>query len=242
MDNQQKDIRISDRIVCKVRAIYKERYNEHFLKDKDYLVSILFDRTFSIPIIRFMQYINLRIHPNVISFLSIPFILFAAYFFFKGDLVFGAFYYFCYFILDGVDGKWARLINKTSKFGERFEYYICVFGDIAMYFGLWYSQYYLKGDCLIGGSIIFAHYLIVAAIWIFLQQPYYETIFPNVCSYYSVEEEGFVTFFFAALFNVVHILFPILVALQFVSFTILFLRQNERPDIKKRIKEELLKI
>ena len=229
-------------VLQKLRGVYGERPSENFLKKNDFLASILFDRPVSIPIVRLMQRLNFKVHPNIISLLSLPFALSASLMFFNNQLIIGAICYYVYFILDGVDGKWARLTKRTSKIGQRLEYYVCITGNISMYFGLWYSQYYLKGNWLIGGSIIFAHYIIVTAIWIFLQQPYYKTVFPNACSYYSVEEEGFGTFFFAPIFNIVHILLPILVALQFTSFTILSLVQKARPDIKRRIRDELLKI
>ena len=189
-----------------------------------------------------MQKWNLNIHPNVITIGSLPFVLSAAYFFFDGQLIVGAICYFVYSRLDGIDGQWARLTGKTSKLGERLDYYIGTFGNLAMYFGLWYSQYYLNGDWLTGGCIIIAHYVIVISIWIFILQPHYGTIFPKVRSYYSAEEEAFGTFFLAPLINIVAILFPVVVILQLISFLILFIRQKERPDAKKRIKEELLKI
>lgn len=184
-----------------------------------------------------MQKLDLKIHPNVITFVTIPLIIFAAYFFFKGKLVFGACCYLAYFVGDGVDGKWARFTGKTSRSGEILDYYVGALGDLAMYLGLWYSQYYLKGDWLIGGSIVIAHYIIVVSTWIFVKQPYYKTIFPRIRSYYSSLEEGFGTFFFAPLLNMVTILFPVLVILQLISFVILFTRQKERPDVGKRIRE-----
>lgn len=190
-----------------------------------------------------MQKLNLRIHPNIITLASFPVILTTAYFFFDGKLLIGALCYFIYYILDAIDGKWARLTGKTSKFGERLDhYYVGPLGNLAMYFGLWYSHYYLKSDWLIGGSIIIAHYIIMFSIWIFLRQSYYKIIFTRVRAYYSLEEEGFGTFFFAPLFNVVTILFPLLVMLQLISFIILLVRQKERPDVRKRIREEVLKI
>lgn len=226
----------------KIKNIYTERANERFIGE-DSLVAFLFIIPFAMPIIRLMHKLNLRIHPNIITLASFPVILTTAYFFFDGKLLIGALCYFIYYILDAIDGKWARLTGKTSKFGERLDhYYVGPLGNLAMYFGLWYSQYYLKSDWLIGGSIIIAHYIIMLSIWIFLQQSYYRIIFTRVRAYYSLEEEGFGTFFFAPLFNVVTILFPLLVMLQLISFIILLIKQKERPDVRKRIREEVLKI
>jgi len=225
----------------KIINIYTERPNEHFLKKEDCWVALIFAHPFSIPLIRLMQKLKLKIHPNVITIAALPLLLLTAYFFFDGKLMIGAFCYLGYFIVDGVDGKWARLTDKTSTLGERLDhYYLGPLGTLAMYFGLWYSQYYLQGEWLIGGSIIFAHYIIVVSILVFLQQPYYRTIFPMVRSYYSPDEEGFGTFFFAPLFNVVTILFPVLVMLQLISFIILLVRQ--KAGVKNRIKEGLLKV
>lgn len=226
-----------------IRNIYAERANEHFLKKEDSWIAFIFECPFSLPLIRLMQKLNLKIHPNVITLATFPLVLFTAYLFFDGKLAIGAFCYLGSLIIDGIDGKWARLTGKTSKFGEKLDhYYVGPLGNLAMYFGLWYSQYYLRGDWLIGISVIFAHYIITISILVFIQQPYYGTIFPAVRSYYSLDEEGLGTFFFAPLFNVVTILFPVLVMLQLISFIILFIRQKERPDVRKRIKEGVLKI
>lgn len=225
----------------KIKNIYIQRANERFLV-RPSLTFLLFAFPFVMPILRLMQKLNLKIHPNVITLASFPFALSAAYFFFDGRLVIGALCYFIYYALDTIDGKWARLTGQTSELGERLDYFVGALGNLAMYFGLWYSQYYLKGDWLIGGSIVVAHYIIVVCILIFLQQPYYKTIFPRVRSYYSLQEEGFGTFFLAPLFNVVTVLFPLLVMFQLISFIIFLIRQKERPDVKKRIKEDLLKI
>jgi phosphatidylglycerophosphate synthase len=225
----------------KIRNVYTERPDEHFLKEKDNWAPLVFEHVFSMPLLRLMQRLHLKIHPNVITLASFLIVLATAYFFFCDKLLIGAFCYLGYFIFDGLDGKWARLTNSTSELGEKLDYYFGALGVLAMYLGLWYSQYYLAGNWLTGTGIIAAHYIIVVAIGIFIQQPHYETIFPRVCSYYSPLEEGFGTFFVAPLFNVVTILFPLLVLFQFISFVILLVRQKERPDTKKRVRA-LLKI
>jgi len=189
-----------------------------------------------------MQKLRLRVHPNIITLASLLPILLAGYYFFEGKLVMGALLYFGYFLGDVIDGKWARLTGKTSQLGARLDYFVCVFGNMIMFSGLWYSQYYLKGNWIVGGCFILAHYVIVASLDIFIQQQDYKTFLPRVHSYYSPQEEGFGTFFIATLFNIVDVLFPILVMLQFASFILMFFRQKQRPNMKKRIKERLLKI
>jgi hypothetical protein len=99
----------------RIRNIYTERPNEHFLKEKDNWAPLVFGHPFSIPLLRLMQKLHLKTHPNVITLASFPPILAAAYFFFCDKLLIGAFCYLGYFIVDGLDGKWARLTGRTSE-------------------------------------------------------------------------------------------------------------------------------
>jgi len=227
-------------MLSRIKNIYTERVNEKFV-GKASLAAFMFTLPFAIPIIKLMAKLNLKIHPNAITLAGFPVILAAAYFFFCDKLLIGAICYFVYYLLDTIDGKWARLTGKTSELGEKLDYYLGALGNLAMYIGLWYSQYYLADDWITGAGIIVAHYSIVVAIGVFIQQPHYKTIFPRVRSYYSPQEEGFGTFFMAPLFNVVTVLFPLLVLFQFISFVILLVRQKERPDVRRGIKG-LLKI
>jgi len=219
----------------KIRNIYTERPGESFIGNNVDLAAFIFTLPFAIPIIRLMQKLNLKIHPNVITLASLPVALAAAYFFFSDKLLIGALCYFIYYILDTIDGKWARLTGRTSELGARLDNYVGSLGNLAMYFGLWYSQYYLAGNWLTGAGIIIAHYIVVVCIRLFIKKPSYRTILPRVRSYYF-SEEAFGTFFVAPLFNVVTILFPLLVLFQFISFVILLVRQKERPDVRRGIK------
>jgi len=228
-------------VLNKIRHIYTERADERFIGEL-FLVTLLFAFPLAIPIIRLMQRLELKIHPNHITLTSFLFSLVAAYFFFNSQLVLGACMFYAYFLLDTVDGKWARLTGKTSGLGERLDYYFGSLGKLAMYFGLWYSQYYLNGNWIIGAVVICAHYTIAISLWIFVKEPHYKTIFKRVVSYYETEEEAFGVFFFATIFNVVTILFPILVGLQLVSVLMLYSRQKERPDAIKRLKEAVLRL
>ena len=136
--------------------------------------------------------------------------------------------------MDTVDGKLARLTKTSSKFGKRLDYYSDKVNILVMYFGLWWSQYYLQGQWLLGGILIGIHYLIMF-LAIFIKNRTYKTAYPRISSYYSDFEESGLTFFFGPLFGVVYILFPIAVALQGISHIILFIRQKEKPDIKKNL-------
>ena len=108
-----------------------------------------------------------------------------------------------------------------------------------MYFGLWWSQFYLQGLWFIGGIIIAAHYAIMVFGYIFLTKLTYKTISTRICSYYMHADEGFLTFIIAPLTGIFYIIFPILVIIQLISYIILFFLQKEKPDIKKNIKSML---
>ena len=225
------------KILVTIKKIYTQQPNENFIKE-DAWAPILLSDPVSIPLARLLSRIK-RIHPNHITLLTVPFAFIAAYMFIKGELIYGALFYWLNFVLDGTDGKVARLTGKNSKFGEKLDYYTDTVNNLAMYFGLWWSQYYIHGDWFIGGVIVFAHYAIMVFGYVFVGDFRYKTIFPRVFSYYSPFEEAFGTFFFAPLFNKVKLLFPILVALQFISYVILFIKKKEKPDleeIEERIK------
>lgn len=227
-------------MIQKIRKVYNENSDEDFLKKNDFLVSILFDRPITVPIIRLMQKLKLKVHPNTISLMSLPFALLASFLFFNNKLVVGATFYLVYFIIDGVDGKWARLTGQTSKLGEQLDFYIAVIGGFMMYFGLWYSQFYCNDMSIIGGFTIFSHYVVVALYGTLLKNPFYNTGIPTVGSYYTPEEEAFFTFFIATVLNVAPIAIPALVFLQAVSFMILFVRQGEKLSIEE-IRENMIK-
>ena len=108
-----------------------------------------------------------------------------------------------------------------------------------MYFGLWYSQFYLQDLWLIGGAIIAAHYAIMVFGYVFLTKLTYKTISPKISSYYIHADEGFLTFFIAPLTGIFYLILPILVLLQFVSYLILVFLQKEKTDIKKNIRSML---
>ncbi len=228
-------------MIEKIKAVYTEQPNEHFLK-KGSLTPLIFFFWLDMPIIRLMQTLKLKINPNIITFMGFPLLSLAGYSFFTGKLVIGGFFYYVYFLLDLIDGKWARLNKKTSRLGGRLDYYSHIFGNIQMYFGIWYSQYFMKDNWLIGGSIIFTQYVIVILFNIYIKKLHYKTVFPQVHSYYSFIDEAFGVFFVSTLFNIVNILFPILVMLQFIHFIILFIRQKERPNIKEMIIDRLMRI
>ena len=211
-------------------------------KREEWAVKIV--RIFGTPLAKGIARLPVKVHPNVVTVFSLLFAIIAAFFFFNNQLIYGAIFFFISYVFDTADGTLARLTNTQSELGKRLDFYVDILGNIFMYFGLWYSQFYLYGQWLIGGSIIVAHYMVMAFGYMFIKNRTYKTIFPNICSYYSAADEGILTFFFVPILaffipGIFRLAFPILVILQFVSYVILFLRQKEKTDIKKNIKEIL---
>lgn len=221
-----------------LKDIYVEKPDQKFRKSPNCLVGFILGDPFDVPLAKFLTRFK-RIYPNHVTLASIPFAFIAAYMFFNGNLLYGAIFYYIHFIIDGVDGKLARLTNRTSSFGAKLDYYVDKVNHAMMYFGLWWSQYYLLGDWSIGICIIFFHYAIMIFGFIFIKETNYKTIFPGVGSYYSGFEEAVGTFLFAPIFGVVRIAFPILIVMQFISYIILFLKQKKRPTFKEGIKKML---
>jgi len=201
-------------------------------------------RIFGTPLAKGIARLPVKVHPNVVTIFSLLFAIIAAFFFFNNQLVYGAIFFFISYVFDTADGTLARLTDTQSELGRRLDFYVDILGNIFMYFGLWYSQFYLYGQWFIGGAIIAAHYMVMAFGYMFIKNRTYKTIFPNICSYYSAADEGILTFFFVPILaffipGIFRLALPILVALQFVSYVILFLKQKEKPDVKKNIKEIL---
>ncbi|UCH72215.1 MAG: CDP-alcohol phosphatidyltransferase family protein [Thermoplasmatales archaeon] len=217
-----------------IKKIYSEHEGEHFIKKSEPPTIVFIGRIFGTPLARLFA--KLKINPNIITLLTVPLSFLAGFFFFYNNLPLGALLYFIGYVLDCADGTLARLTNTTSRLGERLDYYTDILNNIPMYFGLWYSQFYLQGMWLIGGAIIVAHYAIIAFGYIFLKKLTYKTISPKLCSYYMHSDEGFLTFFFAPLTGMFYLMFPILVLIQFLSYIILFFTQKEKPDIKNNIR------
>lgn len=211
-------------------------------KSEEWAVKI--GRIFGTPLAKGIARLPAKVHPNVVTVFSLLFATIAAFFFFNNQLIYGAIFFFISYVFDTADGALARLTNTQSELGKKLDFYVDILGNIFMYFGLWYSQFYLYGQWFIGGAIIAAHYMVITFGYMFIKNRTYKTIFPNICSYYSAADEGILTFFFVPILaffilGIFRLALPILVALQFVSYVILFLRQKEKPDIKKNIKEIL---
>jgi len=62
-----------------------------------------------------------KIHPNIVSFLGIPLALISAYFILQNDFTFALIFAILAVTMDMIDGSVAKLLNKTSNFGNYFE-------------------------------------------------------------------------------------------------------------------------
>ena len=208
-----------------LKRIYTERPGEDFLIKQE-AWSTKIGRIFGIPLARALAKSPIRIHPNIISILSIPFAVLAGFFFFKNMLIYGAIFFFISFILDNTDGVLARLTNTTSQFGHKLDTYTDRLNNFVMFFGLWYSQYYINDQWFIGGSIFAVHYFIMFIGLFYIKSYKYKTVFPGVISYYHPLDEGFLTFFVAPLTGFFIYIFPVLVILQYISHIVLFIKQR----------------
>jgi len=217
-----------------IKRIYSEHKGEKFIKKSEAWTVVFFGRVFGTPLARLFAW--LKVKPNHITVFTIPLSFIAGYFFYNNQLVLGALFYFLGYILDCSDGTLARMTNQTSRFGQRLDYYSDIINNIPMYFGLWYSQFYLNDMWFIGGAIIAIHYVIIFSGYLFINDLTYKTISPKISSYYMPEDEGFLTFAIAPLTGYFYLVFPTLVIIQLFSYTILFIRQKEKPDFKKNIK------
>lgn len=65
-----------------------------------------------------------KVTPNQVTTISFFFGIISAYFFFTGQLFFGALLYFARHLSDGIDGRLSRLTGQGSKFGAWLDNYI----------------------------------------------------------------------------------------------------------------------
>ena len=199
------------------------------MKREEWTVKIV--RLFGTPLAKFIAKLPFNVNPNVITLLSLIPAIIAGYCFFNNQLLFGALFFFISYILDCTDGTLARLTNQESVAGKQLDFYIDILGNVCMYFGLWYSQFYLHGLWFGGGLLIFAHYCVMVFGYMFVSDRTYKTRFPSISTYYGAADEGFITFAILPIFNIFIIGLPILIALQFISYIILACKQEDKPDV-----------
>jgi len=221
----------------------KSLWSDSSLHKQNAWADIILVHPFSLPLSKFLA--KFKVNPNIVTFATVPICFLAAYMFATGNLVLGAFLYWFNYILDGTDGELARLQNRQSAFGSRWDSRTDTINYFMMYCGLVYSQYYLFGNWYIGAALVLIHYITVIGGIVLIQDTNYKTHSPRISSYYSTFEEGAGTFLLAPLFGVFLLTFPILVGLQVFSHIILFIkrRKNIKPkEIKTRIKRSILRV
>ena len=222
----------------KIKEIYTDK--EGVLIHTHSWADYVFAQPFSVPLARLLA--HFRVNPNHITLSTIPFAVTAAILFATNHLIFGAIFFFISYILDTSDGMVARLTNRTTELGSRLDNYTDVLNNFCMYVGLWYSQFFLNGEGLLGFFIIFVHYLIVFLGIVLIQDTSYKTVFPKIHSYYSTFEEGVFTFFFLPIFGLVRVGLPIAVGLTvFTHIILIFVRRKNINNIRYRIKKSILR-
>lgn len=207
------------------------------MKCEEWTVKI--GKLFGVPLAKLISKLPFNVTPNTVTILSLWFAISAGYHFFINQLIIGAVLFWISYCLDCADGELAQLTNQKTKFGEKLDFSSDILGNIFMYFGLWYSQFHMRGHGLLGGSLIFAHYCVMAFGYMFITDRTYKTKSSSVCSYYSAADEGFFTFLALPLFNLFYIGLPIVIGLQAISYAILSFRQKEKLDIIDNIKRTL---
>lgn len=184
-------------------------------------------RLLGMPLARLLADSRFDINPNVITILTIPVSVLAGICFFYNLLIIGAIFYFINWTLDNTDGSLARMTNKTSTFGDTLDNYTDRINTFIMFFGLWYSQFYLNDMWLVGGLLIGIHYALMLVGVLFINYKY-KTIFKTITSYYHPNDEAFITFFFLPIFGIFIIGYPVVIILQLISTSILFTRRRKK--------------
>ena len=103
----------------------------------------------------------IKLSPNQITGLSLIMGIISGYFFFEQNLLLGALFYVFRYCLDWIDGKTARLINKTSRYGAFIDNYSGIIASLFMALGLTFGQYQASGNL---------YWLFLAPFLIFLLQ------------------------------------------------------------------------
>ena len=201
-------------------------------------LAVRFGRFFGSPLAEWLAKLPFKINPNIITLSSLIPGFLAGFCFLSNQLLLGVLFFILSFILDCTDGEFARITNQVTDFGKKLDFRVDVIRIGFMYFGLWYSQYYLHGIWFIGGSILFLHYCVMVFGYMFIE---YELLFS---SSFTSHDEGLITFMFLPLFCIFYdgafqVGLPILILLQFFSYLSLFIRQKNKPNMLLNVKKSL---
>jgi len=201
---------------------------------KDVFIINIFDRHLTTALARFCVWLG--ISANALTIFTIFVTFLGGYLFATNQLILGAIVFYFRLALDSTDGKIARLTRSVSKLGKNLDYLSDTLSGAVMFFGIWWSQYYLQGEWFWGMVFIGLHYLVVFAGFLLVDKFTYETRFSWLHSYYTPFEELWLIFLIGGLFNIIKIMIPIAIGLQIVNYTILIYKKGKRMDVKKRLK------
>lgn len=96
------------------------------------MISKIREKTKGLLILPAKLFAALKIHPNVVSFLGIPLALIAAYFAYQLNFAFALLFALLAVSMDLIDGTVAKLLNKSSNFGNYFETMIDKFVEVIL--------------------------------------------------------------------------------------------------------------
>lgn len=214
-----------------LKKIYKEQPGEHIFKEGvpyESYPAIKFYLVFSMPFLRLLQKINIKFNATYLSFCNLFFSILAGLFFILGMLPQGAICFCIAIIFDLVDGPWARLNNCYSE-KNHFTDCICDrIGKLACFFGLWYNQFYLTGDSLLGVFCIATYYTVELYAQFFLKDRFTNLSYPR----FSVWEISFIIFFIAPVLNLVKPLLLFSIFLLIILYIFITL-QKKHIEVKR---------
>lgn len=118
--------------------------------------------------------IPLRLSPNMLTTISLIFAILSAVFIGLGSYILGAVFLYLKTLFDCADGQLARYTKASSKYGQLYDEFVDMVGEIAIFIGIFYSHYKLNNDF----SMFF--YLLVSLIMMVI----HVTIFQNFRAYY----------------------------------------------------------
>jgi phosphatidylglycerophosphate synthase len=108
--------------------------------------------------------------PNMITTASLFFGLLGAYSFYLKKYVYSSVLFILAYILDCMDGYYARLYNMTTPFGDKFDHY----SDILKILALLVAMYYTDIKKTVKVSIILILFSALMTIHLGCQQHYYQ--------------------------------------------------------------------
>jgi len=136
--------------------------NRNILRMPKAWVNVYLIFPLAIPLIKGLA--KTKIKPNSVTLFSGFLALVAAVFFWQGTwvyLIIGAIVFYLSSVLDQVDGNFARIVKKDTKFGASFDGLTDTMRKVVCFIPLLYSQFYMRGGfklLVLGIGLVFLHY------------------------------------------------------------------------------------